>query len=59
MRPISLKLFSSEGVLEFSTRFPCIDIHEISDIDIDDISAPFFATSKTPFIDHPLYLREI
>ena len=50
MRLISLKLFSSEGILEFSTRFPSTDIHEISDIHIDDTSAPFFAVSKTPFI---------
>ena len=32
--------------------FRSIDIHDISDIDIDDISGQcfFFATSKTPFI---------
>ena len=56
----SLKLFSSEDILEFqfSTRFRNIDIHGISDIDIDDIPAHFFASSKTPFIGCLLYLRD-
>ena len=30
MHPISLKLFSNEGIFEFSTEFPSIDIHGIS-----------------------------
>ena len=45
IRLISLKSFSSEGILEFSTRFPSIHIHGNSDININDIPAHFFTTS--------------
>ena len=38
--------------------FPSIDIHDILDIDIDNISAHFFATFKTPFIGRLLCLRD-
>ena len=65
MRPISLKLFSSEGILElsFSSRFLSIDIHDISDVDTDDISVHFVLLLPTyllfaPFIGCLLYLRD-
>ena len=49
IRHIFLKLFSSEGILEFSIKFPSTDIHNILDIDIDNICAYFFCYFQNAF----------
>ena len=49
IRHIFLKLFSSEGILEFSIKFPSIDIHNILHIDIDNICAYFFCYLQNAF----------